>query len=432
MRNAHIPFNATRFKPLRQIPELTIQATTDRSILKDPDFRSVWGVGIFVGIVRWLEFLAFGIYAFEVTGSPFLVALLALLRFLPLVLFGVFIGALSDIASARDLKCVGLALAGAVSLGMAALFQFGTATYWHVAVATFLSGTLWASDFPLRRKLIGDIAGMGRLARAMAVDTATSNGTRMLGPLMGGLIYQTAGPVGIFIIGAMLYALSLFLMLLVTKAPAAGRSLGSSWLAKPLRDAWAALLYSVRDREIRNILGVTIIFNIWGFPMLSMIPVLGKDNLEISAASIGAITSLEGSGAFIGALLVARFIKPSQFRGCYYYSTCAYLAVVLVLGLLPSIPLLIGCLIAAGLAGAGFATMQSTLIYQVAPDDMRGRLFGLITICIGSGLIGFANLGLLAEFFGTANALWIMALQGIVPIVLVGFNWPQLHERETR
>lgn len=411
----------------RPAPILTIQDPRNRSILKDPDFRSVWAVGIFVGIVRWLEFLAFGIYAFEVTGSPFLVALLALLRFLPLVLFGMFIGALSDIASARDLKCIGLALAGAVSLGMAGLFHFGTASYWHVAVATFLSGTLWASDFPLRRKLIGDIAGMDRLARAMAVDTATSNGTRMLGPLMGGLIYQAMGPVGIFMLGAVFYALSLFLMLMVTKSAWPGATAGGSWMVKPLRDAWAAFRYSVRDREVRNILAVTVVFNIWGFPMLSMVPVLGKDDLGISAASIGAITALEGGSAFFGALVVARFLRPEQFRRCYYYSTWAYLTVALVLGLMPSVPLLAGCLIAAGLAGAGFATMQSTLIYQVAPADMRGRLFGLITICIGSGLIGFANLGLLAEYLGAANALWIMALQGVIPIVLIGLNWPQLH-----
>jgi MFS family permease len=158
-----------------------------------------------------------------------------------------------------------------------------------------------------------------------------------------------------------------------------------------------------------------------------MVPVLGKDDLEISAASIGAISSLEGASAFVGALMVARFIGPGGYRRCYYYSTCAYLAVVFVLGLVPSVPLLAGCLVAAGLAGAGFATMQSTLIYQAAPADMRGRMFGLVTICIGSGLIGFANIGLLAEYFGTADALWIMALQGVIPTVLIGLAWPQLY-----
>ena len=394
------------------------------SILKDPDFRSVWAVGISVGIVRWLEFLAFGIYAFEVTGSPFLVALLALLRFLPLVLFGVFIGALSDIASARDLKCVGLGLAGLVSLTMAGLFYFDAASYWHVAVAAFLSGTLWATDFPLRRKLIGDIAGLNRLARAMAIDTATSNGTRMLGPLMGGLIYQVMGPIGIFTLGAVLYGISVLLMLTV-KGPVAGRG-SASPSTHPLRGAIEALRYSIRDREVLNILGVTIIFNVWGFPMLSMVPVLGKDDLGISAASIGAIGALEGASAFVAALLIARFLKPQFFRRCYYFSTMAYLLIVFVLGLMPSVSILAGSLIGAGFAAAGFASMQSTLIYQAAPEGMRGRLFGLITICIGSGLIGFANLGLLAEFFGTANALWIMALQGMIANLFIALTWPQL------
>ena len=58
---------------------------------------------------------------------------------------------------------------------------------------------------------------------------------------------------------------------------------------------------------------------------------------------------------------------------------------------------------------------------------MRGRLLGLMTICIGTGLIGFANVGFTAELFGASNAVWIIALQGLVPMLLIGWRWRELH-----
>jgi MFS family permease len=82
-----------------------------------------------------------------------------------------------------------------------------------------------------------------------------------------------------------------------------------------------------------------------------------------------------------------------------------------------------------GLAGACFTTMQSTLIYSVAPPGMRGRLFGLMAICIGTGLIGFFNVGLMGEWFGGSAAIRIVAAEGLIPLLLVGIGWRQLRRR---
>ena len=58
---------------------------------------------------------------------------------------------------------------------------------------------------------------------------------------------------------------------------------------------------------------------------------------------------------------------------------------------------------------------------------MRGRLLELMTICIGTGVIGFANIGLTAELFGAANAVWIVALEGLVPMLIIGWTWCELN-----
>ncbi len=82
---------------------------SEPSLFGDQQFLRVWAVGCLTGVVRWLELLAFGLYAFDSTASPVLVALLALLRFAPLAIFGVFVGAVADLFDARKLLLGGLA-----------------------------------------------------------------------------------------------------------------------------------------------------------------------------------------------------------------------------------------------------------------------------------------------------------------------------------
>ena len=62
--------------------------------------------------------------------------------------------------------------------------------YLNATVAAFLNGMFWVTDFPVRRTWMGEIAGNERVATAMSLDTVTGNGTRMLGPLLGGLLLQ--------------------------------------------------------------------------------------------------------------------------------------------------------------------------------------------------------------------------------------------------
>ena len=94
--------------------------------------------------------------------------------------------------------------------------------------------------------------------------------------------------------------------------------------------------------------------------------------------------------------------------------------------MLPGFTTLMLGLVGAGFAGAGFSTMQSTLAYLASPEEMRGRLLGLITICIGSGLIGFANIGLMADWYGAPTALIIIAVEGTLPMLLIGIAWKEL------
>ncbi|MBT4906332.1 MAG: MFS transporter [Rhodospirillaceae bacterium] len=398
-----------------------------RDLLTNFQFVRIWLVGIFSGIARWLEMLVAGVYAFDTTGSPFLVALLVILRMMPLVAFGSIVGTFADRLSPKIFMCVTMLGAMLVSGTVFVLFLIGHDSYWLVAFASFVSGLVWTTDMPLRRRMLGDVAGMARVAQAMSLDAATNNATRMLGPLFGGLIYQWQGAGGAYMLSAALYAACVIVLVFVSaKLVNAGALRPAS---RALDDLRAGFAYVARDRDVLRIMLVTIIFNLWGFPFLAMIPVVGRDELQVSASIIGGLTALEGGGAFLGSVIIASRVRIRSYRRLYYFGLLGYLFAAFTAGWMVDVVPMALALVVVGLCASGFSTMQSTLIYTVAPPEMRGRLFGVLVICIGSGLIGFANIGLMGEWFGGSTAMRIVAAEGLIPLLFIGFTWRQLWSR---
>ncbi len=393
-------------------------------LLRDPSYLRVWLVGVFSGIARWLEMLVAGVYAFDTTGSPFLVALLVILRMFPLAVLGSVVGTFADRVAPRILLIATMSIAMAVSTAVFLIFVVELDRYWIVAVSSFVSGLVWTTDMPLRRRLLGDIAGMDRIAPAMSLDSATNNATRMMGPLVGGVLFQWLGPGGAYALSAAMYACCVVLLLGLYVTAAA--DIAKREATQILGDFQEVFRLIGRDRDILRILLVTIVFNVWGFPFVSMIPVVGRDVLEVSAGWIGVLAALEGGGAFVGSLIIAVGLRAANFRRLYYFGTMAYLGLIFLAGWMVSTAPMAVVLFGVGLMMAGFSTMQSTLIYSVAPPHMRGRLFGVLVICIGTGLIGFANIGLMGELFGGSAAIRIVAAEGLIPLILIGVGWRQL------
>ena len=376
-------------------------------LLGNPRFLLVWGVGGLTGIVRWLQLLVLGIYTFQITGSPLLVSVVPMLWMLPLALCGPPVGVVADRISRKLLLLVSLAMMFSVSVAMALADAIGFA---HIALASVFGGIFWAADMPVRRRLLGDLAG-GDLATAMSLDSATSNATRMIGPVLGGVVLQAFSLAGVFILSAAVFAVSLAAIAL-TPVPGTPRRVQSTYF---LQELISGIRFVAGDARLRWVLAVTVVFNVWGFPFTSMIPVIGAGRLGLDSSMVGLLSSTEGLGAFIGAVVVAVAARPKGFAPLYLWGTAAYLALVGCLGVVSlvggevvdSFLAASGILLAVGLAGACFSAMQSTLSYLNAPPEYRSRVLGVLTLCIGTGPIGFLHVGWLAETFGVPAALMI-------------------------
>lgn len=187
-----------------------------------------------------------------------------------------------------------------------------------------------------------------------------------------------------------------------------------------------ALEIARNNRAISGALLITVIFNLFAFPLLAILPVVGEELLGLSAFGTGMITSCEGAGAFIGATLVARFAKRSAFKRIYWGGCLLYLAAILGIASFP-VAVWVGCfLFLIGFGAAGVATMQSTLIYLMSPLTVRNRLMGILSLSVGTAPLGILHVGLLAGQVGTEAALFIMAIEGLLATAIVIWRWPEI------
>jgi hypothetical protein len=181
-----------------------------------------------------------------------------------------------------------------------------------------------------------------------------------------------------------------------------------------------------RDRRLVGTLVITVIYNTFGWPFTSMIPVIGQDNLSLGAIGIGFLASMDGVGAFCGAVLIALFAKPPVFARLYVGGVFVYLSLLPVFALAAH-PVLAGSvLLVTGFANAGFSIMQATLVYLSAPPEMRSRIYGVLSVCIGVGMIGFIHLGVLAGLVGATWATAAIGFEGIAAMLLTRRWWRAL------
>lgn len=390
-----------------------------RGLFAIPDFRRLWIAGLTLFVVRWLEMLAVGVFAYQATGSAFLVAMLTMLRLLPMGLFGAPLGALAERLERRSALIAVLMAMAVTSAAVAALASLGMLEVWHLAVAAFVSGLGWATDNPVRRMMLADAVGPERVGPAMSLDVGANNASRMLGPTVGGLILATLGIAGVFWLGAALYGLGLAATLRVE-----GRSRPAAVDTTPVLTRVAeGLAWTRRDRRMTGVLLVTVIFNIFGWPASSMIPVLGKDHLQLGPEGVGLIAGVDGVGAFLGALAIAMLARPDRYARIYLGGITLYLGSMIAFALAPAVAGAGGALLLCGIGGAGFSVMQATLVYLHAPVQMRARLLGLLSVCIGVGPVGFFYLGFMAEAFGAQAATVALAAQGLLALALTARWW---------
>ena len=381
------------------------RALRPRGLLATPAYLRLWFAGGVGNAMRWLELLVAGIFTYDVTHSTFLVALVTVARSLPMLFAGALAGVIGEALNRKRILVVQLLVMAATSLALFLLVLFGEVRVWHIIIAGAVNGTVWASELAVRRRMIGEVVAAGQVTAAVAFDSLTNSIARVLGPLIGGAVFESLGLGGAYLLAALAY-LAASLAVVGLEFRQEPRRLRFSRIAADIAEG---IIVARHTPAILAVVLVSIIMNTFAFSYSALIAPLGIDRFGVSPTLVGALAGAEPLGAIVsGIALSAGWLRLNGRRGLLRGSLL-FLAGVIAMALSPWYGLAFLLLVIGGLGTAAFSTMQTTLVLTEAPPATTSRVMGIVTMCIGTGPIGVLAIGLLAERIGAAPAILAMA-----------------------
>lgn len=388
-----------------------------RELLGRPEFLRLWLVGAAANAMRWLELLASGLFAYEATGSALAVTVVVALRQLPQLLFGAFAGAISEAVNRKVIVMLALVVPAVVSTVLATLATTGHLALWHVALGNLVSGTMWATEMSTRRRMVGEAAGPHRILHAIALDSATSAATRMIGPLLGGLAFEWLHMKGAYTLTALVQFAGAFVLAGLEHRQVTRRLA----LARIPAEIAEGLALARTRPVILLVFAITIVTNSFAFAYSGLVAPLGQGAFGVSPTLVGLLAAGEPAGCLLGGALIAAGVLRMEGAGnrqlAFAGGSAFFMVALLGVALSPSYWLALALLVLGGFGTAGFSNMQTTLMLTEAPAEMRSRLMGIVTVCIGTGPLGVLAAGALGDRLGPRGAVLAMASLGLAATV---------------
>lgn len=360
----------------------------------------------------WMQNVAMGWLVYRLTGSAQMLGLIAFLTQVPTFLLGAWAGSLADRIERRKLIFAAQSLALVQAATLAVLTFSGAVQPWHLVLLATALGVSTAIEVPARHSLLAELAGPDT-PNAVALNSTIVNGTRMVGPALGGLLVAWVGEAFCFALnaasfGAVLYAL--WRMEVPPRAQAAGTT--SLW--EGARFAWTQPM-------IRTLLLMLGVVSFVAFPFQSLLPLVVGEVLQGGPAMLGQLGACFGAGALISAVVLLRRTGLDGFGRRIAVGASA-LAVGLIALAVSRNPWASG--MALVVVGFGFLLQGAgtlTLLQHLTPDAMRGRILGLFTmIFIGATPFGALLSGWIASRIGAS--LTLLYAGGIVLAASAAFH----------
>lgn len=391
---------------------------------QSPGYRYLWSASLLWNQARWMDRVVIGWVVLEMTNSAWNLAIVEALRWLPLLIFGLMGGAVADRIDRRWVLIGAQGLALMVCSAAAVLLALGVFTFGLAAIATFLLGVQWAVDWPTRRSLIPDLVGRRLTLNAVALEALSQNVTRIVGPLLAGVLIDFWSPAAAFACMAGLYVVEIFLLvrmpLRVTSRPPA-----SGPVLRYLRDGLASIRTS---QPIVGVLLISVFMNVLVFPYQQLLPVFARDVLHVDAVGLGALSSAAGIGSVLGALAIITSVRIPRSGQLFWMGSAMMSVCLAAFAVSEQFGMALVLLALSGVGQAAFAALQTTIVLSTATDQLRGRAMGALTLAIGTTPFGSLEIGALAVAIGAPLAMALNAGACALLVTAVALRLPRFRK----
>jgi MFS family permease len=385
-------------------------------VLRLRDYRLYLGGRFFAAMSQQMLAVAIGWYLYDLTGDPLTLGYAGLATFLPIALFTLPGGDLSDRHDRRRILAVAHLVQAACSAVLVALVAARTLTPWPFYAVLVASGMARAYSAPAVQSFAPFLVPREQFAESVAWSSSANRVATIVGPALGGLIYLLGAEAA--------FAACLVQSLLVSASMIAIRTQVASAVEKgstAFSRAVAGLRYVRRQPVVFGAISLDLFAVMLG-SITALLPVYARDILDVGPGGLGAMRSSLALGAVVVALLLAAAPQRSVPHGgkAMFFGVAIFGAAVLVFGLSTSFALSIAALAVMGAADMLSVWVRSTVVQLGTPDDMRGRVSAVHMLFVGtSNELGDFRAGVIAAWLGALPAV----MAGGVCTLLVTALW---------
>ena len=413
----------SREHPLEEIQDslvdgdVPLRPGSARAALRHRAFRIVYFGAFASSIGSWMQNIVLAAYAKELTDSPTFVGVIIFAQLGPMLLITPFGGLLADAVDRRRLLIVAQLEQMAMSLVLAFLVWNGDPNKWLLVAVVFAIGMGQAIIAPTWSAIVPTLVGRRDLPGAISLNSTQMNGSRVIGPAIGGVLFPVFGPGGVFVVNAFTY-LAVIGALLKVDLPKTERT---SLRAAGWRQLLGGLEVARRDPLVRRTLVLLATFSLVCLTFVGQMPVVAEDNygLEVRSFAYGALYALFGLGAMLGSISLGTIWSDRPKAAMTKWALLAFAGFLAPFALFTSPTFAFPLAFLVGFAYFVFITSLSTVLQHDLEDHERGRVMALWFMGFG-GTVPIGNL-IAGPIIEATSITAVMLVGAAMAVVLTRF-----------
>jgi len=361
-------------------------------------------------------------YVLNRSDSPLLAGLTASAR-LGFNFLALFAGATADIVPRRTLMIIVQAALASLALLMFALIVTNLIEVWHIFAITLAAGLARIFQMPTAQSLAVDSVTPARIPNAVALINAAMNIALVIGPILGGFLFDISGPEGAYAVVASLYILSgsaAMFMGTTRVSESQKRESVFTMVAQGLR-------YVKGDQLLWSALIVAVIINITGFSFhTTLVPIFAKDVLAQNSVGLGMLISSFGIGGLVGSMVWASIPNLRHTGLLCILAVVGWHGSMILFATSTNFYLSLGILVVTGMMFSSTLVLILTVLMKTALPEFRGRIMGLRTLAIYAHAFGSPIAGALSGLVGPPTTAVMSRVVGITLVIILAFLAPKL------
>jgi MFS family permease len=390
--------------------------------LRHRNYRLFW-IGQVLSLVgTWMQSVSEPWLVLLLGGSPLQLGIVLALEFAPATVLAPLGGVLADRMDKRVVIMWTQVAAALQALVLFAITVTGVVQIWHIFVLAFVLGCINAVNMPVRQSFAAEMVPRRDLLNAIALNSASFNASRIVGPAIAGVTLALWGPAVNFGINAVSY-IAVLVALAMIDPSRLYRATHSAENLPVLRSVAEGVRFAVRTPSVLWPLVLLGGISIFGLNFQTLLPLYTKFTLGLGPDGYGALYAVMGVGSLIGSMSLAfagarRPLVPLIIGGGLIFVTFE-----LLLGATRSVEPAYVWVIFIGLSSMLMVNTINVIVQSSVPDHLRGRVMSLyVLVFAGSSPIGGLFAGGVAELWGAPAGFVLGALFSLVFLALAGWQ----------